>query len=1004
MSLQLQLLGQPRITINADSPIHLPAKAIALLGYLAATNTPQRRDHLLALLWAESGDDAARKNLRNMLWQIRRNCGTDAIITSADRLSLNPQTQVDLWQIQAWLMLDHADLVAKHDAILALNRGSLLDGMTVSEAPDFELWLTTERERWTIQYSRLLTNLLHEQQRRHAWQAVSDIAHALIQLDHLAEPAYQALIEAHAQRGERAEALRWYDLLATVLERELGVAPLPESQAVRQQIMDNRTIPAVMPDVAPAPLVARPAPTPFVGRQHEFQQLDIALAHSKTQGVQIALLTGDIGIGKSRLWHEWSSQQTSQQVLTMHCLESTKTLPFAPLTDVFRHAHDHIRSLPTLWLSEVARLLPELRLQMPNLPVPPALPPDEERRRLFEALTQYVMRLLNGGLIIGIDDLQWADQATAEWLDYALHRLQNAPLLVGATYRAEEASPHLQRLIAKWQRDGLIRRINVERLNDHEVAQLLDAVGHRCDASTIQAQSAGNPLYVLELSRAASSDVPPLLVDVIKNRLANLPAAAGQIVQAAAVLDPLWNFATLRSTAGRSEEETLDGLDALLHARIVQENGTHYTFSHPLVAAVVLQDLSGARRAFLNRRAAQTLEREYAGRLAPIAGRLLSHYRAADEPIKAAYYADLAAEHAMLLAAPAEAHAFRAAALDLEPTPLRQTALGEVLQWLGDLPGARAAYTAALSDHEHAGAWQSVADAYIRLALIDLAEGRPQATITAVETARSIIEQHGLDAPVISAHSLMLLGVSQRQAGYPLDLAQRMIEAAITLARHHNVQELLGQGLLELGNVLAQRGDVQGAITTFEQAIERGQAHNNVFQLVLAYNNAAYNCTLIGNAERAHGFIAHGLNVAETWGLRVPFQYLYSTRGEIALLEQHWDEATAWFERGLVEAQSNANLPQIANYHANLALAARGRGEVAAAIKLLQTAQHEVATLTTPYLTTQIHLWLAETWLMHGDHAAAWAALDHAQQTIGQEQGFLQHWHEQVKMKLLGEK
>ncbi|HYF65246.1 MAG TPA: hypothetical protein VD886_20630, partial [Herpetosiphonaceae bacterium] len=91
----VQLLGSPRITRDG-APLTVSAKAVALVGYLAASRAAQSRDHILATLWPESSDEAARKNLRNTLWSIRREAGGDLLVTAEDRLLLNPATEVDL--------------------------------------------------------------------------------------------------------------------------------------------------------------------------------------------------------------------------------------------------------------------------------------------------------------------------------------------------------------------------------------------------------------------------------------------------------------------------------------------------------------------------------------------------------------------------------------------------------------------------------------------------------------------------------------------------------------------------------------------------------------------------------------------------------------------------------------------------------------------------------------------------------------------------------------------
>ncbi|WP_110519159.1 ATP-binding protein [Herpetosiphon llansteffanensis] len=1021
MTVALRFLGVPSILYNQQSQ-SLPSKAVALLGYLAATIQPQRREHLLALLWAESSDEAARKNLRNTLWTIRRSLGGEIILADDDRLRLHPDCVVDLWQLRS---LAEGLVQPTVESLLQLAQGPLLDGLMLPDAPDFDLWLVTEREQVHLTVMRLFQTAISNYQKQQQWSHVLTLARAALRFDPLSESLYQAIIEAHWRQGERAEALRQYEMLTTTLQRELGIEPLPETQMLRQRILQTNPLlsstnghePAkpmlATPTPEPKPVlkpIKRPAPreTPFVGRQYEQLLLNQALMRSNERGLQVVLITGEIGVGKSRLWQEWAQKLPADStMLSMHCLESTRSLPFAPVTELFGQRLCLTRlfsgdsAVDPMWLAEVARLLPQLRGHVPNLPEPPVLPADEERRRMFEAFAQCLRAVMTNHLVIGIDDLHWADQATAEWLDYVVDRLRDLPIVIVVTYRSEEANARLQRLVVGWQRGSLVTRIDVPRLDQAETRQLLSELGYaNPDDQTLLERSAGNPLFLLELCRTVDpTDVPPMLVDVLSTRLARLPERAAQIVQAAAVLDPLFSYNVLRETGGRSDEDTLDGLDGLLNAAILKEQGDSYTFSHPLIATVVRNSLSRARRTFLHRRAAQALQHEYSDHRA-IAGRLLLHYREAGEVKLAASYADQALEHALSLSAPNEAVAFGQQAIELDPTPERYCRLGDALEWNSEVPAAREVYHTALTQYEAQANWLRVVAVCTKLGRTYLVVGRPEVVIEWAERGLAIYHKHKLENQLIEAELLLLLAISQRLAGYPLNVAYENIQAALEVATAQQNHSLIGRCQFELGNILAQRGEIKAAVETFALAISSTAATNEQYQIILGYNNAAYNATLIGDLVTAHSHIEAGLHLAERLALRVPLQYLYSTRGEIALAEKHWDEAEEWFERGISVAQANGNAAQVANYRANFGLVARGRGDLDQALVLMRTALSEVELLTAPFLQTQINIWLAEIWQERHDYLAANAALQRAKQAVTPEQGFLYSRVQQLQNQL----
>ena len=1001
-TIHLSFLGPPHWA-RADAPVALPsAKAVALLAYLATRATAPSREEVQALLWPESFTDAARKNLRNTLWAIRKGLGEAALRGDDDRLALGDDVWVDLWTVEGRPgHLDHPlrepgsrvgglpapDALA---AAAAAYGGRFLDGLSFSDAPEFDLWLTGERERLEQTHLRTLAALVERRRAAGDWAGVGALAEQALALDPLLEPLGRALIEARVRQGDRAAALRTYDTLRATLDRELGVTPLPETEALRAAILDGRLQPAaplgVVARLTPRPAAPGESPAvPFVGRAAEWAILDAEWARAAAGTARVVLLTGEVGLGKSRLWREWAAGLPPElPVLEMRCLAATQTLPLAPLTALFAADGPLGRLLgpdspvPPLWIAEVARLLPNLRAARPDLPAPPALPPEEERHRLFEALVQCIQALGEQPLALFCDDLHWADRATLDWLDYLVQRLRDQALLLVVAYRPEDEPSALLGLVAGWNRLGVARPAALDRLTPAEAARLVQALGGDPTlAQQAQTQSAGNPYFLLELVRATPGDVPPALAVLVRSRLDRLPDTARQVLQAAAVLEPDLEFALLRQTAGRSEEETLDALDALLAAGILLEPAGRYAFSHPFVAGVVRAGLSGARRAYLHRRAAEAREAAYAGRLAPVAGRLADDYAEAGNPTRAAHYADLAAEHALLLIAPTEAVGFYRRALALDPTPLRWMGLGRALIWYGDLGAARTAFEAAHTAYDAAGDAPGLARACLALAESYLPAGR--ADLTAAWATNSLRYLDGTADPEAHALAHFLLGAAQMESeDTPAEAETHLLEAK-RLATDHHLSNMAARISFSLGNLWAMRGDTAGAVVAFRASIRLAQAAGDPFQEVLAYNNAAYNTLLHGDVPAAQELVTMGLALAERRALRLPLQYLYSTQGEVALAAGDVTAATVWFRRGLAEAVAQGNTRQAANYHANLGLTARAAGDPATARAELEAAHTAAAPLTAPFLQTQIDLWLADFYQATGDSAAAATALARAE-------------------------
>jgi tetratricopeptide (TPR) repeat protein len=361
-----------------------------------------------------------------------------------------------------------------------------------------------------------------------------------------------------------------------------------------------------------------------------------------------------------------------------------------------------------------------------------------------------------------------------------------------------------------------------------------------------------------------------------------------------------------------------------------------------------------------------------------IAGQLAMHYAQAGLPAWAANYAEMAAGRALALAAPIEAVDLYRQALALDPTPGRQMGLGRALQQYGDWAGARAAFSSALTGFEAQGDRRGAARACLSLAETYLPVGQAGEMMRWAEQSLSYLDAQA--DPEAHALAHFLFGAAQLRAEHgSLAEAERHLNEAARLATENDLTGMAARSRFELGNLLAQRGDLADAVQAYLDSITLAQTAGDQWQQVLGHNNAAYHLLLMGDLAAAREHVKTGLAMAEVHALGLPLQYLHSTRGEIALAERQWDEAESWFKRGLVETEQYGNLEQAANYRANLGLVARGRGDLDGALMLLETARASAASLTAPHLQTQIDLWLAELYLQRGERTAANQALARAE-------------------------
>jgi DNA-binding SARP family transcriptional activator len=258
---RIRLFGPARLERDGRSAAPPRAKALALLALLAAHDRPQPRERLLALLWPDSDEAAAHKNLRNLLWRLRAAIGPQVVEGEAE-LALGEGAWVDVRAFEAArrvLETPGADaeavLLAGEEAA-RLYGGDLLDGVALDEAADFELWLVGTRDRYREAYLGGLLALAAAYGAAGRWAEAGRVAQAGLAVDALNELLARALMEAQARLGDRAGALRQYDRLRAALDQDLGVAPLPETEALRAAILAGA--------LPPAPAAAAPVRSPAV--------------------------------------------------------------------------------------------------------------------------------------------------------------------------------------------------------------------------------------------------------------------------------------------------------------------------------------------------------------------------------------------------------------------------------------------------------------------------------------------------------------------------------------------------------------------------------------------------------------------------------------------------------------------------------------------------------------------------------------------------------------------
>jgi DNA-binding CsgD family transcriptional regulator len=463
-----------------------------------------------------------------------------------------------------------------------------------------------------------------------------------------------------------------------------------------------------------------PSPAPFVGRERELNALLQRVAAAELGQGGVVLISGEPGVGKSRLLAEIASRARARgwRVLVGRAYDVEGMPPYLPFIDVLR---EHFRDLSdeeaTAHVSaispELAPLIRGARGDVGKSALSSSqTEPEVERYRLFESVCELLVKISRSpphrGLLLALDDLHWADRSTLLLFVHLARRLAGAPLLTVGTYRTAEvaADRPIFDALAELSRERLHARLHLIGFSFDETKVFLRRLSGVDAASavlrSIFEQTAGNPFFVEEVVRhlegegrdlasqetdATAWGIPEGVREVIAKRALRLSGEANRLLQAAAVVGDGCGIEPLAIVADLAGSGFLEALEQAMGAGMLHEEGNVYRFSHPLVQRTIYDGLSLARRQGLHLRAAKALEAGHSLQLHLSA--VAVHYRLAGpagDPEKAIDYSLQAGEAANGLFAYAEATSHWRAALELiqeHGTSPERTA--DVLQRLGDL-------------------------------------------------------------------------------------------------------------------------------------------------------------------------------------------------------------------------------------------------------------------------------------------------------------------------------
>jgi DNA-binding SARP family transcriptional activator/tetratricopeptide (TPR) repeat protein len=813
---EISILGPLSVSVDNHAVVVSGRRRRALIARLALDpGRPVSIGRLAEDLWEDDVEHRSIPTLRTYIAKLRQLIPDGAaILTSGPAgyaLAVEP-TSVDAYRFEQLVhTTDGADSDRLLAEALAMWRGNALEEFAHH---DWARPLAARLDEMRLfAYGRLFDAQLASG--RHA--AIVDMLTALVQVHPLRELFHVQLVTALYRSGRQAEALDAQRWARALLLEELGLEPGVELASLEQRILQHDlTITAPASGVVvtssdrssalPLALQQRGYDPGFVGRAAHLDRIEALLVGC--ENAHLVAITGEAGIGKSRLAAEAAKAARSAGALILHgSCDEHLDVPYQPFVEALsdfasRAPLEELASALGRDAGAFVQLLPGFARFLPVGPeVWATSDPSAERHRLFEAVVGWIETLSDASpVVFVIDDLHWASRPSVLLVSHLVRRLRNRPVLLIATIRTDEGHADgsvLAEAIAKLQRDRAMDTINLGGFGIAEATMLVEVEGQTLVEGAIEAlliATGGNPFLLTEAVRAASDAgevvIPESIRNVLIPRVERLQGPTRNLLAFASAVGLEFDLDTVGTACALSEDDALSALDeAIVAGFVAPVDGAagRVAFRHGIAQQAIYEASSVARRMAVHRRIAVVMEQRADNQVTLArSAELARHWREAGPPHRAtaAWWSGRAGQLALRQLAYDEAAAHFERALTLG----------------GDDPAARLALHLDLAT-AHMRAGNAIRGREAVLAAIDLARALGDSTALARAALGTAAGGRGVSSWIADEVRVAALGEAYR--GAIEDLALRVcvggeLALALYLPDQRSERQAIAQEALAL--------------------------------------------------------------------------------------------------------------------------------------------------------------------------------------------------------------
>ena len=658
------------------------------------------------------------------------------------------------------------------------------------------------------------------------------------------------------------------DLILALLSKEPGDRP-KSAKDVLAVLEDTQILAGDDSSVRELAVLDRIVRGRIVGRETEFQEARSLWQKTTTGQGQVLLISGEPGIGKTRLMREivTHAEVSGGTALLGECYAESNA-PYSAFSQIVRRglssrAANEI-AFPDAVLADLLKLTPDLRLQYSNLESNPQLDPESEQQRLFEHMVAFCKTLAEKSpLLLVVDDVHWADSGTLAMLHHLIRRIGKQYVMILVTYREvelRESRPFNDMLLElNRQRQGT--RLKLDRLDreaNHEMLQSIFAMEVSSEFSdSIYRETDGNPFFIEEVCRALVEsgalyyedgewhrpsmeelEIPQGIQIAVESRLSKLPKEHLEALRMAAILGREFEFDVLLEALDMDEDALIEALEAAEEAQMIQEaDGTGdvaFVFVHALVPNAIVESVRTLRRRRLHKQAAKAIEE-----LTPQNYEALAyHYGEAGDEGKTIKFHIMAGDRAAAAYANQDAEEHFLAALDLvvgkqeEADLLTKTGISQDNQ--GKFNSAIETWGQAIRLYQVLGDIDKAAELYARSGRALLSNGDTKAGLKNCHQGLSFTEG-APDGPGL-ARLLAETGRACHFNGLPEE-SRRYSQEALLMSERLDLTSVQIESLISLGLLMNQT--IDQSVKLFKKAIDLAETNNLPRQSMRAHVSLA---------------------------------------------------------------------------------------------------------------------------------------------------------------------